>query len=226
MDGNGRWARRKRSPRIYGHKNAVQAVQQTVETSVELGIDTLTLYAFSTENWGRPEKEVTFLMKLFEEFLQKELATLVKNNIQFRTLGNRNRLPEFLENPLNTAYQETKSSTGMQLCIAVDYGSRDEIVQACRKIAAKVVNNELDIPNITEAVFSDHLFTSTMSDPDLIIRTSGELRLSNFLLWQAAYSEFYFTETLWPDFNREEYFKALEDFSKRKRRRGKINDDQ
>ncbi len=224
MDGNGRWAKRKRSPRIHGHRNATRAVRQTVETSVELGIDTLTLYAFSTENWGRPQQEISFLMKLFEEFLKRELETLAKNNIRFQMLGNRSRLPEFLEDPLDAAHRETRDNTGMRLCIAVDYGSRDEIVQACRKIAEKVAANELEIADINESLFSDHLFTRTMNDPDLIIRTSGELRLSNFLLWQAAYAELYFTETLWPDFGKEEYLKALEDFSKRKRRKGRVNE--
>lgn len=163
-------------------------------------------------------------MKLFEEFLKRELETLAKNNIRFQMLGNRSRLPEFLEDPLDAAHRETRDNTGMRLCIAVDYGSRDEIVQACRKIAEKVAGNELEIADISESLFSDHLFTRTMNDPDLIIRTSGELRLSNFLLWQAAYAELYFTETLWPDFGKEEYLKALEDFSKRKRRKGRVNE--
>ena len=225
MDGNGRWAKRKNSPRIYGHQSAVRVVRQIVEISAKLEIDTLTLYAFSTENWSRPEEEVHFLMKLLEEYIKKELTTLAKNNIRLRLLGNRNRLPEFLTEPLEVALRETKDKTGMRLCIALDYGSRDEIVQACRKIAQKAVGKGLQVADITEALFSDHLFTRGMDDPDLIIRTSGELRLSNFLLWQAAYAEFYFTETLWPDFDGKEYYRALADFSKRKRRKGKVYDD-
>lgn len=225
MDGNGRWAKRKKFPRIYGHKNAISAVRQTVEASVELGLNVLTLYAFSTENWGRPQNEVNFLMKLFEEFLKKETQTLIKNNIQFKILGHRNRLPSFLNGPIEYAYNVTKNNTGMTLCLAVDYGSRSEILNACIEIAQKVKSNQLNCSDIDEAVFSNHLFTSEIDDPDLIIRTSGELRLSNFMLWQAAYAELYFTETLWPDFNREELIKALEDYSKRSRRKGKLDDE-
>jgi len=225
MDGNGRWAKQKKFPRIYGHKNAISAVRQTVEASVELGIKILTLYAFSTENWERPHKEVNFLMRLFEEFLKKEVRSLIDNNIQFKILGHRNRLPAFLKGPIEHAYEATKANTGMTLCLAVDYGSRSEILTACKEIAKKVQANQLNYEEIDESVFSEHLFTKGLADPDLIIRTSGELRLSNFLLWQSAYAEFYFTETLWPDFNRSELIKALEDYSGRSRRRGKVNDE-
>lgn len=224
MDGNGRWAKQKKFPRIYGHRNAISAVRQTVEASVELGIKILTLYAFSTENWERPKVEVNFLMKLFEEFLKKELKTLTENNIQFKILGHRSRLPAFLDNPIQHAYDVTKNNTGMTLCLAVDYGSRSEILNACKKIVKKVQSNQLNYDDIDEAIFSEHLFTNGLADPDLIIRTSGELRLSNFLLWQSAYAEFYFTDTLWPDFNRTELIKALVDYSGRNRRRGKVND--
>ena len=226
MDGNGRWAKRKKLPRIYGHKNAIHAVHEIVETAAKLGIDVLTLYAFSTENWGRPEKEVSFLMKLFEEFLKKELSTLSENNIRFQLLGNQDRLPGFLDEPLEKAYQKTSNNTGTRLCLAVDYGSRDEIVQACRQIAVKVAKGELKDSDINEALVSDHLFTQSLDDPDLIIRSSGELRLSNFMLWQAAYSEFFFTSTLWPDFRKIDFYEALEEFSKRKRRKGKVGDDE
>ena len=225
MDGNGRWAKQKKFPRIYGHKNAISAVRQTVEASVELGIKILTLYAFSTENWERPHKEVNFLMRLFEEFLKKEVRSLIDNNIQFKILGHRNRLPAFLKTPIEHAYEVTKANTGMTLCLAVDYGSRSEILTACKEIAKKVQANQLKYEEIDESIFSEHLFTKGLADPDLIIRTSGELRLSNFLLWQSAYAEFYFTETLWPDFNRSELIKALEDYSGRSRRRGKVNDE-
>jgi len=224
MDGNGRWAKQKKFPRIYGHRNAISAVRETVEASVELGIKILTLYAFSTENWERPKKEVNFLMKLFEEFLKKEVSTLIENNIQFKILGHRNRLPTFLDNPIQHAYDLTKNNTGMTLCLAVDYGSRSEILNACKEIAQKVQSNQMNCDDIDEAVFSAHLFTNGLADPDLIIRTSGELRLSNFLLWQSAYAEFYFTDTLWPDFNRAELIKALKDYSGRNRRRGKLNE--
>ena len=185
MDGNGRWAKKKKFPRIYGHKNAIAAVRTTVESSVEFGIEVLTLYAFSTENWARPKTEVNFLMKLFEEFLKKEAKTLVNNNIRFRILGKRERLPGFLDGPISHVYDITKNNTGMTLCLAVDYGSRSDILNACKEISRKAQQNQINPDDITESVFSDHLYTKGLNDPDLIIRTSGELRLSNFLLWQA-----------------------------------------
>ncbi len=225
MDGNGRWAKRRRLPRVAGHRNATKALRSTVETCTELGLEVLTLYAFSTENWERPAKEVGFLMKLFEEYLKKELATLKKNNIHFRLIGHRHRLPDFVQKPLSQALEETKDNDRMTLCLAMDYGSRDEITKACREIAAKVKKQELFPEEIDEQLISDHLYTGGLGDPDLIIRTSGELRLSNFLLWQAAYSELYFTNTFWPDFDRKELLTALEDYSSRERRLGKINDD-
>ncbi len=224
MDGNGRWAKKRRLPRSFGHKAAIKAVRQVIETSAELGIQVLTLYAFSTENWNRPDKEVSFLMRLLEEFLKKELLSLVKNNIQFNLLGNRSNLPQFLQKPLEEAFNKTKKNTGLKLCLAIDYGGRAEITEATQRIADKVKNGELVIADITEETISHHLYTKDIPDPDLIIRTSGELRLSNFLLWQAAYAEFYFTDVLWPDFNDAVYYEALEDYAKRIRRRGQVHD--
>jgi undecaprenyl diphosphate synthase len=224
MDGNGRWAREKHFPRILGHKNAIKAVRSIVESCAELGIKALTLYAFSTENWGRPKKEVEFLMQLFEEFLKKELKTMMDNNICLRLLGNKEHLPQAVLVPLETALRKSNANTGMTLCLAMDYGGRDEITQACQRIAKKVAGAELKLEEITESTISDHLFTAGLDDPDLIIRTSGELRLSNFLLWQAAYAEFYFTDTYWPDFTKEELLLAIKSYSQRTRRLGKVDE--
>jgi len=223
MDGNGRWAKQKHFPRVLGHRSAIKTVRSVVETCTELGIGVLTLYAFSTENWGRPRSEVSFLMKLFEEFLQRELSTLMKNDIRLRLLGNQEQLPAFVQAPMKKALQDTKDNQGMVLCLAVSYGARDEITQACKQLAHKVAEGILKPSEINEQMISDHLFTQGLHDPDLIIRTSGEERLSNFLLWQAAYTEFYFTKTLWPDFKREDLLEALEIYSKRVRRIGKID---
>ena len=222
MDGNGRWAKKRKFPRVMGHKNAIKAVKATVEASSDLGVEALTLYAFSTENWGRPSQEVDFLMKLFTDYLTNELDTLLKNNIRFRLIGNKHRLPVHVHAPLERALQASAENTGMWLCVAIDYGSRDEITRACRSISEKVKNGEISVDDINEEIISDHLFTQGVQDPELIIRTSGELRLSNFLLWQSAYAEFYFTPVLWPDFNKEELYKAIADFQNRDIRKGKI----
>lgn len=222
MDGNGRWAKKRKFPRVMGHKNAIKAVKSTVEASSKLGVKTLTLYAFSTENWGRPSQEVDFLMKLFTDYLTNELDTLLKNNVQFCLIGNKHRLPSHVHKPLEEALQATQDNSGMRLCVAIDYGSRDEITQACQNISRKVLKGEIAVDGITEEVVADHLFTQGIEDPDLIIRTSGEIRLSNFLLWQSAYAEFYFTPVLWPDFNKEELYKAIAEFQNRDIRKGKI----
>ncbi|MGK0289371.1 MAG: undecaprenyl diphosphate synthase [bacterium] len=222
MDGNGRWAKKKKLPRVFGHRNAIKAVRETVETCAEIGIEVLTLYAFSTENWSRPEDEVSFLMKLFEEFLQKELKTMLKNNVQFNVIGRREQLPSFIKNPLDHAIQQTKDNAGLKLRVAINYGSRDEIVDAVQAIGQKLVNQEITTTDINEELITNHLFTKGLCDPDLIIRTSGEMRLSNFLMWQAAYSEFYFTDLLWPDFRKKHLFQALEEYSERVRRMGNV----
>ncbi len=223
MDGNGRWAEQHHLPRILGHKNAIKAVQQCVEGCREMGIEALTLYAFSTENWQRPPAEVSALMKLFEEYLQRELETLVKNGIRLRILGRKERLPGFVLGPLERALATTQGNQGMDLCLAVDYGSRDEILRATKGLAERVRRGDLTPEEIGEAQFGEALDTHGLPELDLVIRTSGEQRLSNFLLWQAAYAEFYFTPVLWPDFTKQELVKAITVYSERVRRMGKVH---
>ena len=224
MDGNGRWAAQRHIPRLQGHRHAVKAVRACVEASAELGLQVLTLYAFSTENWQRPKKEVSGLMNLFFEFLEKELHTMLENNVRFQLIGDRNGLPDFLQERLSHALDSTSENTGLLLNLALNYGGRDEVVRAVKKIAESVKKGELLSENIDESLVSTNTYTVGVPDPDLIIRTSGELRLSNFLIWQAAYAEFYFTEVLWPDFNKEDLYKALADFQQRKRRMGRTTD--
>ena len=224
MDGNGRWAIQRGMPRLQGHRNAVKGVRACVEASAELGLQVLTLYAFSTENWQRPRKEVSALMNLFFEFLEKELHTMLDNNVRFQLIGNREGLPDFLQNRLSHALDSTATNTGLLMNLALNYGGRDEMVRAVRKIAESVKKGDLLLENIDESLVSAHTYTAGHPDPDLIIRTSGELRLSNFLIWQAAYAEFYFTEVLWPDFTKEDLYKALLEFQQRKRRRGLTTD--
>ena len=218
MDGNGRWATERRYPRVYGHRNAVKAVRATVEAAVELELEVLTLYAFSTENWRRPAQEVSTLMDLFAEYLQKELKTMLDNNVQFQVAGESQGLPQFLQQPLNHALESTSENTGLLLNLAVNYGGRAELVRAVKKIFYLVQSGNLNLEEINEDLISEHTFTPGIPDPDLIIRTSGEKRLSNFLIWQAAYSEYFFTDVLWPDFDKEDFFQALLEFQKRNRR--------
>tara|TARA_Y100001970_G_C14198743_1_gene839779 strand:+ start:146 stop:937 length:792 start_codon:yes stop_codon:yes gene_type:complete len=222
MDGNGRWAANQNKPRIYGHKYAVNSVRACVEASAELKIPVLTLYAFSTENWQRPKKEVSALMNLFFEFLGKELDTMLKHNIRFRLIGDRTRLPDFLQDRLSFALNSTSKNSGLLLNVALNYGGRDDIVRAVRKIAENVKKGHLQPENVDESLISANTFTSGIEDPDLIIRTSGELRISNFLIWQSAYAEYYFTEVLWPDFTKENLYEAIVSFQRRKRRLGRI----
>jgi len=221
MDGNGRWAKERNMPRIHGHRSAVNAVRASVETAAELGLNVLTLFAFSTENWQRPNKEVSALMELFYEFLEKELHTMLENNVRFQLIGDRVNLPDFLQERLSKALNSTSENTGLRLNLAINYGGRDEISRAVRKISESVKKGELHPENIDEALISANTYTAGLPDPDLIIRTSGELRLSNFLIWQAAYAEFYFTEVLWPDFNKEDLHKALLEYQNRNRRMGR-----
>ena len=221
MDGNGRWATERRYPRVYGHRNAVKAVRATVEAAVELELEVLTLYAFSTENWRRPAQEVSTLMDLFAEYLQKELKTMLDNNVRFQVAGESQGLPQFLQQPLNLALESTSENTGLLLNLAVNYGGRAELVRAVKKISSLVQSGNLNLEEINEDLISEHTFTPGIPDPDLIIRTSGEKRLSNFLIWQAAYSEYFFTDVLWPDFDKEDFFQALLEFQKRNRRLGR-----
>lgn len=222
MDGNGRWAARRSLPRVAGHRAGAEAVRSTVETAARLHIDYLTLYAFSTENWKRPRLEVAALMGLLKEFLRKEVRALNENNIRFQTIGREDGLDQSVRREVEHARRETASNNGMTLTVALNYSGRAEIAEACRGLLAECARTGQDPSEITEQDFERHLFTAEMPDPDLLIRTSGELRVSNFLLWQIAYSEIYITETLWPDFRRADLFEAIREFQKRERRYGDI----
>lgn len=223
MDGNGRWAEMKGKPRVFGHKNGVTSVKDVIEGCREIGVNYLTLYAFSTENWNRPKLEVRTLMALLVSSLRKELNTLVKNNIKLNTIGNIENLPEKAQVELAEVVEKTKNNTSLTLTLALSYGSREEIVNVIRNISKKVVNNQISVEEINENIINNHLYTFSLPDVDLLIRTSGEKRISNFLLWQIAYAELYFTNTLWPDFRKENLFNAVVDFQQRERRFGKTS---
>jgi undecaprenyl diphosphate synthase len=222
MDGNGRWAKKRGLPRAAGHKEGMTTVKKVVRKAVELNIDTLTLYAFSTENWKRPKSEVEFIMKLPSQFLDTYLNELIENNVQVRTIGNFSALPEHTQKAVQTSIDKTKDNTGLILNFALNYGSRAEIVDAVKELAKDVEDGKLSADAINEEMISEKLYTRELKDPDLLIRTSGEVRLSNFLLWQNAYSEFYFTEVLWPDFDELEFEKSLIEYQNRKRRYGGV----
>lgn len=222
MDGNGRWAKRRAMPRIMGHRKGVDVLKDLLRCCRDWGIEALTAYAFSTENWGRPTEEVEFLMTLFERVLRKELREMMKENVQIRFVGNLEMLPNSLREEIDRAVEETRVNTGIQFTIATNYGGRQEILQACRSIAAAVKDGTLALEDIDESVFERHLYTSGICDPDLLIRTSGEMRISNFLLWQMAYAEIYVTDTMWPDFDRTQFHTALRDYQSRERRFGKV----
>lgn len=222
MDGNGRWAQRKGKERVFGHEQGVKAVREISEAAAELGISYLTLYAFSTENWGRPRDEVSALMKLLVQTIGEETKTLMKNNIRLQAIGNLADLDERCLEELKEAIQTTSGNDRMTLILALSYSSRWEIVEAARSLALKALHHQLDPQHIDDNVFALHLTTSPYPDPELLIRTSGEYRLSNFLLWQIAYAELYFTPKLWPDFTRNDLYEAVIDFQKRERRFGKI----
>jgi undecaprenyl diphosphate synthase len=223
MDGNGRWAELKGKPRVFGHKNGVTSVKDVIEGCREIGVNYLTLYAFSTENWNRPKLEVKTLMALLVSSLRKELNTLVKNNIKLNTIGNIENLPEKAQVELTEVVEKTKNNTSLTLTLALSYGSREEIVNVIRNISKKVVNNQISVEEINENIINNHLYTFSLPDVDLLIRTSGEKRISNFLLWQIAYAELYFTNTLWPDFRKENLFNAIVDYQQRERRFGKTS---
>lgn len=220
MDGNGRWAKEHKKPRIFGHKNGVLSVRSVVEGAGEIGLKYLTLYAFSTENWNRPKVEIAALMQLLVATISKEVSALNKNNVRLQTIGDLKSLPGNCEKELNKAIEKTKNNTGLTLVLALSYSSKSEIINAVKKIAKDVVEDKLKIDKINDKVFNNYLDTATIQDPELLIRTSGEYRLSNFLLWQIAYSELYFTDKLWPDFTKEDLFKAIVDYQKRERRFG------
>lgn len=223
MDGNGRWAKARHLPRIEGHRNAVKTVREVVEACGELEIEVLTLYAFSTENWRRPGLEVRALMRLLREQLRRQTEELNENNVQLRAIGQTDKLPKNIRQELENSIELTKYNTGLILNLAINYGSRQEIVQAVHKIAQAVKNGLLDVDEINEEQFANYLYTSNLLDPDLLIRTSGEMRISNFLLWQLAYSELYITPVLWPDFTLRDLFIAIIDYQRRNRRFGGLD---
>jgi undecaprenyl diphosphate synthase len=224
MDGNGRWARQRNLDRIFGHQQGVNAVRNVIEAASELQIRFLTLYAFSTENWGRPNEEVSALMGIMIDSLNKETDTLLKNNICLRTIGDVGRLAGDVRERLFETIKLTSGCTGLNLVIALSYSSRWEITEAARRISAEVISGRLDPVAFNETDFEKYLTTYGIPDPELMIRTSGELRISNFLLWQLAYTELYFTDKLWPDFGKEDFYNAIIDFQKRERRFGKTSE--
>ena len=224
MDGNGRWAKQQGLLRAFGHEKGTKSVQITVETCAKLGIENLTLYAFSTENWNRPKLEVDTLMKLLVNSLKKELATLEKNNIRLNCIGNIELLPTKAKNELLSVIEKTKKNTRMTLTLALSYGSREELLNVVKIISEKVKNNIISIDTIDESIINEHLYTRNLPDVDLVIRTSGEHRISNFLLWQIAYAEFYFTDVLWPDFKEDDLYAAIISYQKRERRFGKTSE--
>ena len=223
MDGNGRWAKQKGNSRIYGHRNGIKAVRETVEAAAELGIKYLTLYAFSTENWNRPQMEVNALMSLLVSTLHEETPTLMKNNISLSVIGDITRLADKVKEQLKVTIEKTSANTGLKLLLALNYSGRWDIVDAVNRISADVAAGKLNA-YISVEIFSEYLNTRNIPDPELLIRTSGEFRVSNFLLWQIAYTELYFTDTLWPDFRKEDFYEAIVDFQKRERRFGKTSE--
>jgi undecaprenyl diphosphate synthase len=224
MDGNGRWAKQKGLIRALGHESGTKSVKVTVETCAKLGIQNLTLYAFSTENWNRPKLEVETLMKLLISSLKKEINTLQSNNIKLNAIGNLTNLPTKVQKELQEVIEKTSENTRMTLTLALSYGAREELIQAVKKISNKVKNNIISEQAIDESIINQHLYTQNLPDVDLVIRTSGEHRISNFLLWQIAYAEFYFTDVLWPDFTENHLYEAIISYQKRERRFGKTSE--
>ncbi|MGV6844985.1 MAG: isoprenyl transferase [Lutibacter sp.] len=224
MDGNGRWAKLRNKPRTFGHRNGVNSVREVIEASAELGIKNLTLYAFSTENWNRPKLEVKTLMALLVQSLKKEFKTILNNNIKLMAIGNLSLLPSKVQQELNEVIEKSKNNSRLTLTLALNYGAREEIVNVIKNISKKVVNNSLNVEEISENIINNHLYTFSLPDVDFLIRTSGEKRVSNFLLWQIAYAEFYFTDVLWPDFKRENFYKAILAYENRERRFGKTSE--
>lgn len=223
LDGNGRWAKKKRMPRNYGHTQGSKNVEKICEDAYKMGIQYLTVYAFSTENWKRPKEEVDSLMKLLQNYLDTSIKTSTKNNMRVRIIGDKSKLSEEIKKSIVSLEESSKNNTGLKLQVAINYGSRDEMLRAVKAIAMDVKVNKTEIDHIDENVFEQYLDTNGIPDPDLLIRTSGELRLSNFLLWQLAYTEFYFTDVLWPDFNKLELRKAVEYYTSRTRNFGAIS---
>jgi len=224
MDGNGRWAKQQGYLRAFGHENGTKSVKEIIKTSARLGIEYLTLYAFSTENWNRPKLEVQALMKILINSLKKELVTLQENNIRLNAIGNLDKLPKTAQKELLDVMEKTKNNTRLTLTLALSYGSREELVNAVKAISDKVKNNIISIDTIDDSIINEHLYTQNLPDVDLLIRTSGEHRISNFLLWQIAYAELYFTNVLWPDFKDQDLYEAIISYQKRERRFGKTSE--
>ncbi|WP_396167818.1 isoprenyl transferase [Flavobacterium sp.] len=224
MDGNGRWAKKQGLLRAFGHERGSKSVKDNIKTCADLGIEYLTLYAFSTENWNRPRIEVETLMKLLIKSLRKELKTLQENNVKMNAIGNLEKLPKSAQDELFDVMEKTKHNTKMTLTLALSYGAREEIVNAVRNISNKVKNNIISIDDIDDSIINEHLYTRNLPDVDLLIRTSGEHRISNFLLWQIAYAELYFTDVLWPDFKEKDLYEAIISYQKRERRFGKTSE--
>ena len=222
MDGNGRWAKKKHMPRTFGHAQGAKVLEQTLEDCDDLGVKYLTVYAFSTENWARPYEEVQVIMNLFRDYLISAVEKCNRNNVRCMVIGERSKLDEDIIAAINNLENETRNNTGITFIVAINYGARDEITRGVREIAESVRKGEIDPADISEDLITAHLDTRDIPDPDLLIRTSGEERLSNFLMWQLAYTEFYFTDIPWPDFNKEELIKAIEKFSSRDRRYGNV----
>src|ERR1043166_188330 len=222
MDGNGRWAKQRNRPRIEGHRHGAESVRAVVRAAGEVGIKYLTLYAFSVENWTRPKEEVDALMKYLDRYLRNEIGELQKNNVRLEVIGQIYRLPEFVQAQLQKTMTALAQNNGLTLVLALSYGGRTELVDAVRSIAGKVRQGKLDVAEIDEKVVTQHLYTKHLPDPDLLVRTSGEMRISNFLLWQISYTELVVTPTLWPDFRKAQFFEALEEYTRRHRRFGSV----
>lgn len=224
MDGNGRWAKQKGLPRTIGHKNGAYAIRKTIEAAVKIGVKHLTVYAFSTENWNRPKYEVKVLMSLFNNQLRKELENLIEHNVKLKFIGNVEQLPAVLKKTLKNALEKTKNNTLITITVALSYSAREELIYVAKNIAKKAINNEIAVSDIDENLINEHLQTAPLPDVDLMIRTSGEKRISNFLLWQIAYAELYFTDTLWPDFDENNLYEAVQAYQQRERRFGKTSE--
>ena len=223
MDGNGRWARQKGLPRAAGHRRGINRVKEIVRAANELGIKVITFFAFSAENWTRPKREVDMLMRSLNNFLDRQISELDKNNIKFKCIGRSDPIPDYLQNKIKEAQDKTEDNTGMIVVLALNYGARQEIVDAVKRFAQELQEGETNLGNLNVESFSNYFYTQGLPDPDLLIRTSGEMRISNFLLWQLSYAELYFPKKYWPDFKKEDLEKAIKVYQKRKRRFGTIN---
>jgi undecaprenyl diphosphate synthase len=222
MDGNGRWAKEKGLPRSAGHRAGINRIKEVIKAASELGIRVVTLFAFSTENWARPEKEVNLLMRALNNYLDSQIKELVKNNIRFKVIGREKPIPQYLLVKINKTEERTKDNTGLTLVLALNYGSRQEIIDAVKKFTGSVIKGEVNSDDLDTETFANYLYTAGLPDPDLLIRTSGEMRISNFLLWQLSYTELYFPRKYWPDFGKEDLEKAIDIYQKRERRFGRI----